>query len=75
MAGLGLNVGGYGSATTGTASLPTAASQPGSATVAQRAFGISSLGDGGPDLAAKGAVAAGVIGAALLVFLWHSLPR
>lgn len=74
MPGLGLNVGGYGGVQTGTA-LPAAASQPGSQPVAVKAFGVTAAGDGGSPWAAQGAVAAGVIGAALLVFLWHSLPR
>ena len=74
MPGLGLNVGGYGGVSTGTA-LPVAAGSPGSATVTQAAFGITAAGAAGSPWAAQGAVAAGLIGAALLVFLWHSLPR
>ena len=74
MAGLGLNVGGYGGVNTATA-LPTAASHPGSQPVAVKAYGVTAYGDGGNPWAAQGAVASGVIAAALLVFLWHSLPR
>ena len=73
MGGLSLNVGGWGSGGLGTA-VPVAASQPGSPTVTQAAFGI---GDGaaGDTWAAQGSVVAAVAAAALLVFLWHSLPR
>ena len=74
MPGLGMNIGGYGGVTTGTA-LPSAASQPGSQPVAIKAFGVTAAGEGGSAWAAQGAVVAGIVGAALLVFLWHSLPR
>ena len=73
MAGLSMGMGGFGGQVTATA-LPNAASQPGSMTVTQAAFGITA-GAGGDDWAAKGSLVAGVVGAALLVFLWHSLPR
>ena len=71
MAGLALNVGGYG----GVGALPTAAGSPTGANVSQQAFGVTSIGAAGSPWAAQGAVAAGVIAAGLLVFLWHSLPR
>lgn len=71
MAGLNLNVGGYGSA--GAAKLPYAANAP-SSTISQKAFGITT----GPSLSrvpAYGSVGLGVAGAAVLVWLWYSLPR
>jgi hypothetical protein len=71
--GLGLNVGGYGYAG---AAVPTAASNPGSATVSQVAFGIgTSQTAAGPRTAAFGTMAAGAAGVAVLIFLWYSLPR
>jgi hypothetical protein len=71
MAGLSLNVGGYG----GVGALPTAAGSPTGTNVSQAAFGVTSIGSAGNPWAAQGAVATGVIAAVLLVFLWHSLPR
>jgi hypothetical protein len=71
MAGLSLNVGGYG----GAGALPTAAAQPGGANVSQQAFGVTSIGAEGSPWAAQGAVVAGIVAAGLLAFLWHSLPR
>ncbi len=74
MAGLSLAVGGYGGLGQGT--MPTAASQPGAASVTQQAFGVySSQTAGGPSTAAYGSLIAGAAAAALIVFLWHSLPR
>jgi hypothetical protein len=71
MAGLSLNIGGYG----GTGALPTAAGSPTGTNVSQAAFGVTSIGSAGSPRAAQGAVAAGILATAVLVFLWHSLPR
>lgn len=68
MSGLTLGMGSYGGA-----SLPTAANNP-SSTISQQAFGITS-GSGGPSTAAAGAVGSGAIAAALLAWLWWTLPR
>ncbi len=73
MAGLVLNMSGYGAA--GSGQLPTAASQPAGATVSQQAFGISTGTDAGPALAANGALIAGAAGALLLAWQWWTLPR
>ena len=77
MAGLALNVGGYGSAGSGNlASLPMPAGQPGSPTITQRAFGITSAQSAaGPRTAGYGTVILGIAGAAVLAYLWYSLPR
>jgi hypothetical protein len=76
MAGLGLNVGGYGAVQTATAAVPSAAQQPGAPNVMQRAFGVGSAQDAaGSPWAGRGALVAGAAAAAVLVFLWHSLPR
>lgn len=75
MAGLGLNVGGYGSGFAG-ASLPVASNMPTGTTVNQAAFGISSTGGPtGPRTAGLGTVALGVAGAVVLTWLWYTLPR
>ena len=71
MAGLNLNVGGYGKA--GAASVPYAANPP-SSTISQKAFGITA-GTAGSKVPAYGSVGLGVAGAAVLVWLWYSLPR
>lgn len=68
MAGLALGVGGYGSA-----AVPVAANPP-SSTISQQAFGITS-GTGGPSNAANGALISGGLAAALLAWLWWTLPR
>jgi len=72
MAGLNLNVGGYGQAL-GSAKLPYAANAP-SSTISQKAFGITS-GTGLSRVPAYGSVGAGLIGAGILLWLWYSLPR
>ena len=71
MAGLGLNVGGFGSA----GYVPAPASQPGTATVGQQAFGIYSSQTAGPGRAAAGSVILGASAAVLLAWLWWTLPR
>lgn len=78
MAGLNLNVGGYGSAGSAQlASVPAAAQSPtGPTTIGTRAFGIgTSQTDVGPRTAGLGTVALGIVGAAVLAYLWYSLPR
>jgi len=78
MAGLALNVGGYGSA--GAANLASVPAQagvsPGAPSITQRAFGIgTSQTEGGPSTAGYGTTALGIAGAALLCWLWWTLPR
>lgn len=72
MAGLSLNVGGYGSA-----AVPAAANQPAAsgATIGQQAFGVTTGASRGNTLATYGSVGLGLAGAAVLVWLWYSLPR
>jgi hypothetical protein len=71
MAGLSLNVGGYGAA-----AVPTAANQPTGTTINQAAFGIgTSQTDAGPATAGFGTLGLGLAGAALLWWLWYTLPR
>jgi hypothetical protein len=73
--GLGLQMGAFGSGYA-SAAVPTATSNPGSATVSQAAFGIgTSQTAGGPRTAGFGTMAAGAAGVAVLLFLWYSLPR
>jgi len=74
VAGLGLNVGGWGSAGAGTY-VPAAANQPGGATIGTTAFGIASAQTEGPATGPFGAVLAGAAAAVLLVLMWQSLPR
>lgn len=72
MAGLGLNVGGFGAI--GTA-VPAAASHPGSMTVGQQAFGVYSSETSGPATAGIGTLVLGASAAVLLAWLWWTLPR
>ena len=75
MAGLSLNVGGYGGATSdGTGGLPYAANNPAS-TISQKAFGIQAGLETGSKVPAYGSVGLGLFGAFVLVWLWYSLPR
>lgn len=74
MAGLGLNVGGYGAAMAN-ASIPTAANMPTGTTINQAAFGIGTSQTSGPRTAGLGTVALGVAGAVILTWLWWTLPR
>lgn len=74
MSGLSLNVGGYGGARgSAAAGLPYAANNP-SSTISQKAFGIQA-GATGSRVPAYGSVGVGLLGAAVLVWLWYSLPR
>jgi hypothetical protein len=75
VAGLGLRVGGFGSVTGTGGAVPSAASQPGSATVGQRAFGVFSSQTAGDTTAGFGALILGASAAALLAWLWWTLPR
>ena len=70
MAGLSLGVGGYGRAT----SMPVAANAP-SSTISQQAFGVNSGVSGQSRVPAYGSLGAGLVGVAILVWLWYSLPR
>jgi hypothetical protein len=58
--------------------VPAAAGvSPGAPTIGKRAFGVYSQQSGapGPKTAATGTVALGIAGAAVLVWLWWTLPR
>jgi hypothetical protein len=74
MSGLGLNVGGYGSAG---ANIPVAANMPTGTTINQQAFGIgtSQTAGQGPATAGFGTVWGAVGAAVVLVYLWQTLPR
>lgn len=72
MAGLNLNVGGWGGGTGGP--LPQAANNP-SSTISQRAFGITAGTQGLSRVPAYGSVGLGLAGAVVLAWLWYSLPR
>lgn len=55
---------------------PSYAGSAAGATISSRAYGVGSdASNAGPRTAAWGATAAGVVGTALLVYLWWSLPR
>lgn len=75
MAGLNLSMGAYGGPMSQGA-LPVAANNP-SSTISQKAFGVFSqqAGNCGPRTAGYGTVLLGLAGAAILVYLWYSLPR
>ena len=75
MAGLGLNIGGFGSVTGSGGTMPVAASHPGSATVGQSAFGVYSSQTAGDTTAGFGALILGASAAALLAWIWWTLPR
>jgi hypothetical protein len=71
MAGLSLNVGGYGSA-----AMPVAANTAAGPSISQQAFGVTAAGPSrGNAIAAYGSVGAGLFGAVILLWLWYSLPR
>lgn len=71
MAGLNLGRGGGG----GQSFTATAASPPSvsGTTVTQQAYGTAATG--GPTTARNGTLISGLAGVALLLFMWHSLPR
>ena len=74
MAGLSLGV--YGGGMSQGAVPAAAGAAPGVPTISQKAFGIySQQTRTGPRTAGYGTVALGVAGAAILVWLWYSLPR
>jgi hypothetical protein len=75
MSGLSLGMGAYG-AQMPQGALPVAANNP-SSTISQKAFGIYSQQSGavGPRTAGYGTVVLGVAGAAILAWLWWTLPR
>lgn len=76
MAGLNLSMGAYGGSMSQGAVPAAAGVSPGAPTISQRAFGVGSLNQSiGPRTAGLGTVALGMIGAAVLVYLWWSLPR
>ena len=72
MAGLNLNVGGYGSAYA-PAAVPMASNAP-SSTISQKAFGVTT-GGSISNVPAYGSVSLGLAGAVVLLWLWYSLPR
>ena len=73
MAGLTLGVGGFGSGIAA-AKLPIAANAP-SSTISQKAFGVTTGTAGLSRVPAYGTLTVGVAAAAVLVWLWYSLPR
>lgn len=82
MAGLNLNssfsasrgnVGG--SAGVAAALPPSYAASAAGATISARAYGVGSNNGAGPRTAALGGTIAGVAGAAVLLYLWWTLPR
>jgi len=77
MAGLSLGAAGYAAGGYAPAAVPAQAGNPaGPSTIGMKAFGIgTSQTDVGPRTAGLGTVALGLAGAAILVFLWKSLPR
>ena len=76
MAGLSMKMGAFGggSGYTGGGLMPSAANAP-SSTIAQRAYGIQAGVTGQSRVPAYGSVGLGLLGAAVLVWLWYSLPR
>jgi hypothetical protein len=75
VSGLGLRVGGFGSVTGNGGAVPTAANQPGGTTAGQAAFGIFSSQTAGDTTAGFGSLILGASAAALLAWLWWTLPR
>ena len=78
MAGLNLRGGaGFGAqaSTGGLYPVPAGASSTGPSTAAAAAYGPVTGGATGPKTAALGAGTAGLLAAALLLYLWWSLPR
>jgi hypothetical protein len=74
--GLSLGVGGYGAAGYAPSAAPVAANSPTGTTINQAAFGIgTSQTSTGPALAGFGTVSLGLAGAAVLTWLWWTLPR
>ena len=77
MPGLSLRAGAFGGQG-GQGMLPVQAGvSPGAPTISQQAFGVySQQSQGvGPKTAGFGTVALGLAGAAVLIYLWYSLPR
>lgn len=75
MSGMALGVGGFGSGYA-SASSPVAANMPTGTTINQQAFGIGNSQTGpGSATAGFGTVWLGIAGAALLTWLWYTLPR
>lgn len=79
MAGLNLGGGGYATGAVyagGGGGLPTAANIPTGTTIGRQAFGIrSGIESCGPRTAGLGSAAIGVASAAVLLWLWWTLPR
>jgi len=75
MAGLGLNVGGFGSVIGTGGAVPAAAGQPGGPSVGQAAFGVFSNQTAGDATAGIGSLVLGASAAALLAWIWWTLPR
>lgn len=75
MPGLNLSMGSYGS-TMSQGAVPVAANSP-SSTISQKAFGVFSQQEGatGPRTAGYGTVILGLAGAAVIAWLWFTLPR
>lgn len=76
MAGLNLSMGAFGGSMSQGAVPVAAGVSPGAPTIGQKAFGVMSANQSvGPRTAGFGTVALGLAGAAILVYLWWSLPR
>lgn len=55
---------------------PSYAQEPSGGTISSRAYGIAGASAGsGPKTAGRGSVASGLVGVAVLLWLWYSLPR
>ena len=77
MAGLSLGMGAYGGQMSQGGMPVQAGVSPGSPTISRLGFGTYSQQSGaiGPRTAGFGTVALAIAGAAVLLFLWNSLPR
>lgn len=70
-----LSAGAAASSGGGLTPVPAGASPSSAAGSTAAAYGLGAGADSGPRTAAYGATGAGVLAAALLAFLWWSLPR
>lgn len=75
MAGLGLNVGGFGSVVGNGGAVPAAAGHPGGPSIGSQAFGVFSSQTAGDTTAGMGALILGAAAALGLAWLWWTLPR
>lgn len=76
MSGLSLGMGAYGGQMPQGAVPAAAGVSPGAPTISKLAFGVGSFNQTvGPRTAGFGTVALGLAGAAILAWLWFTLPR